>query len=348
MNLPWLLLFLSSWHVSKAFVPHPSLARAPSLSQSRRSKSAVVLFYRNITNPSTDLPLDRFQRQASQTHHVQEPCIISIHGNRHNLTAWANAHPGGFKVLEKFHNRDASRAFEAVHHSAAAYGMLKDFLIEEESTVQAINATATIHKPLALSAMMRRKLFTKEDPSGVHKYLGIFCLLNFIGRYRQMYFGDPAAGLGTHGHPWFAMACLLPHALLSLSSLIFHTVPRERVAKAPMIWKEFRVHNIIFGVRSVLTAFAASLAIRAGNTPMARRWAVAASCACVLMANVAADMSTHKLRAVQEESTTATMPYWEGCSIKTQKRFKSFYAYCQFMATLACLVRTRRKAVSMF
>jgi len=28
---------------------------------------------------------------------------------------------------------------------------------------------------------------------------------------------------------------------------------------------------------------------------------------------------------------------WEGCSIETQKRFKSFYAYSQFMATLACL-----------
>jgi len=31
------------------------------------------------------------------------------------------------------------------------------------------------------------------------------------------------------------------------------------------------------------------------------------------------------------------MPYWDGCSVATQKRFKRFYAYSQFMATMACL-----------
>jgi hypothetical protein len=105
----------------------------------------------------------------------------------------------------------------------------------------------------------------------------------------------------------------------------------------PMIWQEYRIHNIIFGVRSVLTALAATLAIRANNTPVIRTTAVAFCGACVLMANWGADKATDKLRAVKVESTTATMPYWDGCSIDTQKRFKSFYAYCQFMATLACL-----------
>lgn len=153
-----------------------------------------------------------------------------------------------------------------------------------------------------------------------------------------MYFFDPAAGLGNRGHPWFSMACLVPHALLSLSSLIFHTVPKERVVGKPMIWQEYRVHNIIFGVRSVLTALAASLAIHAGNGRFVRQVAIAFSGACVLLANYGADVATEKLRAVENESTTATMPYWAGCSIKTQQRFKRFYAYCQFMATLACLV----------
>jgi galactose-1-phosphate uridylyltransferase len=89
----------------------------------------------------------------------------------------------------------------------------------------------------------------------------------------------------------------------------------------------------------VLTALAATWAAR--HTHLAvRRCAVAFSGACVLVALVLADMATQKLRVVEVESTTATMPYWEGCSVTTQKRFKSFYAYCQFMATLACLVST--------
>jgi cytochrome b involved in lipid metabolism len=297
---------------------------------------------------SSPSPLDRFHREASKTQEIDEECIITIHGSRYNLTAWANAHPGGAGILKKFNGRDASKAFEAAHHSAEAYAMLKDFQVVQpdhgtdtpkfEKQLKATNAQQsspaeiTNHKWRA-----RRKLFTKEDPIGVHKYLGLFCLLNFIGRYRQMYFGDPAAGLGSLGHPFFSMACLFPHALLSLSSLIFHTVPKERVVGKPMIWQEYRVHNIIFGVRSVLTALATSLVISTNHHPLARRTGVVFCGACVLAANWAADKATERLRVVSAESTTATMPYWEGCSMETQKRFKGFYAYCQFLATLACL-----------
>ena len=31
------------------------------------------------------------------------------------------------------------------------------------------------------------------------------------------------------------------------------------------------------------------------------------------------------------------MPYWAGASPRTIRRFKGFYAYCQWMATLGCL-----------
>ncbi len=235
--------------------------------------------------------------------------------------------------------------------------MLKDFLVvpgtvsnellqtvdAEALTFTGIIPTTTTHRRLS---RIRRKLFTREDPIGVHKYLGIFCLLNFIGRYSQMFFGDPAAGLGTQGHPWFAILCLVPHALLSLSSLIFHTVPKERVVGKPMIWQEFRAHNILFGVRSILAALATALAIKAGNGPKVRLAAMLFCGSCILGANYGADVATAKLRTTEWESTTATMPYWEGCSLETQLRFKGFYAYCQFMATLACLVSNRKKNVA--
>jgi hypothetical protein len=179
-----------------------------------------------------------------------------------------------------------------------------------------------------------------QDPIGIHKYLGVFVLLHFAFRYTQMLFGDPSAGLGTRlgkGPGIIAPLCLIPHGLLSLSSLIFRTVPRERVVGKPMIWQEYRVHNICFGLRSVITGFLPWFTIYMGNTPTSRRFAVTACCATALAAQLVADEGTRRLRADTKESTTATMPYWEGCSVKTQKRFKTFYAYCQFLATLSCI-----------
>jgi hypothetical protein len=119
--------------------------------------------------------------------------------------------------------------------------------------------------------------------------------------------------------------------------LIFHTVPRERIVGKPMIWQEYRIHNIAFGVRSVVAAFLAWLSIYKNHAPVWRKTAVLGSCVAVLMALVVADEGTRRLRVNNLESTTATMPYWEGCSLKIQRRFKSFYAYSQFLATLACL-----------
>jgi hypothetical protein len=336
-----LVFFIAGLSSIQAFAPFQLHApKAPtSLIRSTQHPRSFVLFYQNVTGP-VEFPLDRFHRQAAKTKGIEDPCIISIHGSRYNLTDWAKAHPGGVNVLKKLHSRDASKAFEAAHHSAEAYAMMKDFCIDEDPSIVETKSSKkrTTAEDTKKTWRVRRKLFTKEDPIGIHKYLGLFCLINFIGRYSQMYFRDPAAGLGTRGHPWFSIACLIPHAVLSLSSLIFHTVPKERIVGKPMIWQEYRVHNIIFGVRSVLTALAASLAVRAGNGLVSRKLAIAFSGACVLLANHGADIATDKLRAVEAESTTATMPYWEGCSIATQMRFKSFYAYCQFMATLACLV----------
>jgi cytochrome b involved in lipid metabolism len=339
---------------------------------------------------------DRFHRQASDQVAADAPCVLTIDGNRYNVTAWANAHPGGSAILHKFHGRDATKAFAAIRHSAEAYRLLQTFLVVPDETavttlpheqqpheqqqheqqqheqqqhpanlhrISSININDTTARRRrggeGLGRMIRRKLFTKEDPIGVHKYLGIFCLLNFIRAYYQMYFGDPTAGLGRRSitqygggryASWLSVASLLPHGLLSLSSLLFATVPHERVVKKPMIWQEYRAHNIIFGVRSVLTALAATWAARhnAGHHLIVRRCAVTFSGACVLVALVLADIATQKLRVVEVESTTATMPYWEGCSLTTQKRFKSFYAYCQFMATLACLVSITCQSVDAF
>lgn len=90
------------------------------------------------------------------------------------------------------------------------------------------------------------KLFTKEDEYHVHKFLGGFCLLNFIYRFYNLLscgtmFLDNSVGLYS----------ILLHGLLSISSLQFH-ISNTRNPSKPMIYPEFRMHSILFGLRSVI------------------------------------------------------------------------------------------------
>jgi len=361
MFLSVVILVFSFIQVNGFVSPNFGLAKAPRVPSTRYHQPLWAIA---IGKPQEGKQ-DRFERTAPKVAHVDEPCILTIDGIQYNITAWAKAHPGGVKVLKKFHGKDASRAFHAADHSKKAYAMLAQFAVEESvsaavpsnSTVMDTTAQNTIRMlettspasskcPVSITNAERKrprwvqKLFTKEDPIGVHKFLGVFVLLHFVFRYAQMFFGDPSAGLGTRlgkGPSIIAALCLVPHGLLSMSSLIFHTVPRERVVGKPMIWQEYRVHNIAFGMRSVITALLAWAAVYNGNTLSWRRFAVTGSCLTALAANIVADEGTRRLRADNAESTTATMPYWEGCSIETQKKFKTFYAYSQFLATAACI-----------
>lgn len=204
----------------------------------------------------------------------------------------------------------------------------------------------------------KQKLMTTDDSLNIHKGLGIFVLLHFIYRYYRILFTTNVSGgfgsaitltttkattitrMGGIPSNWIPIMCLVPHGLLSISSLIFHNVPRDRVIGQPMIWQEFRIHNIGFGLRSVITTLLCMLSIQYQNQSnhiMIRHIAVIGSCISCLLAMIVADIATRYLRSNDIESTTATTPYWDGCSLNTQKRFKTFYAYCQFMATLACL-----------
>lgn len=113
-------------------------------------------------------------------------------------------------------------------------------------------------------------------------------------------------------------------------------MPKERVTGKPMIWQEFRAHNIIFGLRSVLCSVVSWASIYCHH-----RWrtlSVCLSCLIVLGSYRAADIATSRLRHEPVESTTATMPYWEGCFFQTQYWFKQTYALAQFGATITCLL----------
>lgn len=93
------------------------------------------------------------------------------------------------------------------------------------------------------------KLSTREDPYNIHKTLGIFCLLNFMYRYTHFFlFGNMRLE-----NKWGEITLII-HGALSCSSLLFH-ISGTRNQTKPIIYQEFRMHSILFAMRSVIICF---------------------------------------------------------------------------------------------
>jgi len=94
-----------------------------------------------------------------------------------------------------------------------------------------------------------KKLFTPEDGYHIHKILGIVVLIHYLFQFSYVF---------IIGEFYFTNVIIpfiiLIHGLLSASSLIFH-IPQKRNPAAPMIYPEFRLHSIVFGLRSVICWF---------------------------------------------------------------------------------------------
>ena len=74
-------------------------------------------------------PKDRFDRVAISEISIAQPIILTIHGITVDVSSWARAHPGGEAILRRFHNRDATHAFDAVGHSESARTTLQNFAL---------------------------------------------------------------------------------------------------------------------------------------------------------------------------------------------------------------------------
>jgi len=163
---------------------------------------------------------------------------------------------GGAAILKRFNGKDATNAFAKIGHSQHAVDLLKTFVAHGSSNEKLST------RPI--SGAWRKKLFTHEDPRNIHKFCGLFVLLHFAFRFYQMLLGDVSAGFGSRmgiGPSFRCIACLIPHVILSLSSLIFHSVPKDRVVGSPMIWQEFRAHSIIFAMRSIMGTICAWISV---------------------------------------------------------------------------------------
>jgi hypothetical protein len=96
-------------------------------------------------------------------------------------------------------------------------------------------------------AAWKKQMITKEDPSHVHKTLGILVLISYIYRLSQCTFGND---LGFADKPNWTIPTVLLHLALNLSSFEFQ-IPKQRIKGGYRIWPEYRAHSLVFLFRSL-------------------------------------------------------------------------------------------------
>lgn len=160
-----------------------------------------------------------------------------------------------------------------------------------------------------------KKFFTHEDYYNVHKTLGAVSLIHFIYRFARIY---------KHGNAGFddtnVYYVVLLHGLLSMSSMIFR-IPTNRVKKQPMIYPEFRLHSILFALRSLIVMYFFDNRIARSLT--------------VVGTLVGADIVTHFLK---KDTTMRGMPFSDNVTPAFRHGLNTFYSISQVMATMNMLL----------
>jgi hypothetical protein len=72
------------------------------------------------------------------------PCIITLYGIVVDATVWQTSHPGGAVVLQRYHGRDATQAFEQAGHSDAARSLLVGLQIEDDDDASCQRSAAAL------------------------------------------------------------------------------------------------------------------------------------------------------------------------------------------------------------
>ena len=176
-----------------------------------------------------------------------------------------------------------------------------------------------------------RKFFTKEDTLHVHKILGSGALLHFIYRFYNICVYNDARFTLAHT-PLF----IFLHMALSGTSMLFH-VPSNRVTKRPMIYREFRLHSIVFAYRSLFVM----LILHYFPGP-ASAWFRALV---VLGTFLCADWAT--LHYKPQHTTMRDMPFSDWVPPLAIKSLNCYYSVSQVLATMNMIIRPSMDVVFM-
>eukprot|EP00122_Pirum_gemmata_P001030 Pgem_evm1s921 len=193
------------------------------------------------------------------------------------------------------------------------------------------------------------KLFSHHDPNHLHKGLGLFALLHYIYRFTRYVM---TGSMGFEEQPLLnVVICLGLHILLSVSSLIF-PLPGNRIkTERPMIWPEFRAHNILFALRPLLAIIGYKCInsyqqqqeeLGEVNELFISQLKTIVGFGAVIGTLLGSDVITAhftKLNASGEKTRTMRgMPYPKETKEETRKAIKLYHAACQFTATACTLI----------
>jgi hypothetical protein len=179
-----------------------------------------------------------------------------------------------------------------------------------------------------------RKLYTKEDGAffHVHKILGVLALCHYIYRFHEWYM----YGYMQFDGSWSTLALIFTHTGLSTSSMIFH-IPNIRNRAAPMIWPEFRLHSIIFAMRSLVAmVYQWTLLHFFGTAPMQGLWDLRPYM--VVVGIMMADFVTRWYPP--QGSTMRVMPFPKYVPEWFVYALNIYYSICQVYATMEILTRS--------
>jgi hypothetical protein len=106
------------------------------------------------------------------------------------------------------------------------------------------------------------RLITAEDAFHIHKTLGLLVVLSTIFRLVLLLQGtvtswraggsddDDDGDMGFRSHPQWTIPTVLVHLLLNLSAFRF-ALPVRRITTGYRIWPEYRLHSLVFLLRSI-------------------------------------------------------------------------------------------------
>jgi len=172
-----------------------------------------------------------------------------------------------------------------------------------------------------------KKLNTHEDSFYVHKILGLTALCNYIYRFLIL-----ITQYDMKLNNYVSMALLVNHLLLSLSSLLFK-LSKVRNRKIPIIYPEFRMHNIIFALRSVLCCFSFYYFQNINYNSSNDCSTICNMCICFLTMKAADIITDYYKTHTQFTTTMRHMPYDENLGKEQLQNLKNIYSFMQLYAT---------------
>ena len=173
------------------------------------------------------------------------------------------------------------------------------------------------------------KLITTHDFLHLHAISGLIALCNFILRLYYIFIFRNA--FPEFENKTFSIILSLNHIILPLLSLTMR-LPEKRIFNQPMIWKEFRLHSLLFSSRHVITTI-----ISLYNFNIDIKVFILIKLTIILLTVFLAKKITDKY-GDKEIRTTNAMPYPITLNENEIAKIKREYAKKQFGATLFCAI----------